>query len=104
MIKKGVRKEIESFLNSGVKRILVSYKDSAIGRGVISYENGLFTRLLSVGNNPRVTVTKKISYELGLTILTLIAEGRYSVQSLYIIRENGLDRNVLTVRKDGVLV
>ncbi|MEN0661405.1 hypothetical protein NST11_18925 [Caldifermentibacillus hisashii] len=74
------KESIEKMKENGVERILVTYRDSAIGRGVLSYEDGKFTRLLTVANNPKLTVTEEIEYHQGIQILIMILDGKYKLQ------------------------
>jgi hypothetical protein len=108
LFKKGVRVDVmesmERMRNDGFKRLIISYKDSAIGRGVLSYENGRFTRLIVIANNPRIAKTDSLDYEHGLTILSMIAEGNYSMQSYILVPDKNTKRNVETVGKEVVLV
>lgn len=106
LFEKGVSVEesIKRMRNEGIRRIVVSYKDSAIGRGVLSYENGKFTRLIVIANNPKIIKTDSIDHDYGLTILSMIANGNYTMQSYFLIPYKNIERNAETVRKEVVLV
>lgn len=104
MFKKGLtaHESMKRMEQEGVKRIIVTYKDTAIGRGVLNFENGRFTRLLTVANHPRVTLTVPIPYKQGLRILEKILDGVYIFQTCFIISDEKIERNVEEVRKEVV--
>lgn len=101
LFKKGltVQESMERMQEDGIKRVIVSYRDSAIGKGVLSYENGKFTRLLAIANNPRITSIEEIDYYQGLSILRMILEDIYTLQSFFLVPEETAKRNAESVRK-----
>lgn len=70
-----------------MKKAFISYKMSNVGRGVLTYENGKFTHLLTVGNDPKNTMTEQISESQGLAILRMIAEENYQLETCLLIEK-----------------
>lgn len=90
---------IERMQENGIKRLVVSYKDRAIGRGVLTYEGGQFTRLLTIANNPTLTDTSILKYEVGIELLKKMFDETYSVVYTNIVYD---EDHVKAVRKEVV--
>lgn len=98
----------ERMEQDGVQKVFVAYQIHTTGKRVLSYDRdtGTFTHMISVGNNPNLTVTRALRYHEGMNILERLAKGEYTLVSAIFIKDVQdipAVRYADTVRKEVVL-
>lgn len=66
----------------GIRRITISYDDSIVGKCVLDLSNGIFTRMIAIGNNPKLIKVEKLDEQKAFRILQAIEEGAYKLKKI----------------------